>query len=116
MLTIREQLSQETGLDMRVVQVWFQNRRAKEKRLKKDAGRTRWGQYFRSLKAGGSSGGAGSPSRGARGDKAMLGSRGGEDSRLSDDTDDIDTSFDTGESSSWRYNLKQPFFLSDIFT
>ncbi|KAK6030647.1 hypothetical protein OSTOST_03215 [Ostertagia ostertagi] len=28
---------------MRVVQVWFQNRRAKEKRLKKDAGR-RWGQ------------------------------------------------------------------------
>lgn len=26
---------------MRVVQVWFQNRRAKEKRLKKDAGR-RW--------------------------------------------------------------------------
>ena len=35
---------------MRVVQVWFQNRRAKEKRLKKDAGRTRWGQYFRGLK------------------------------------------------------------------
>ncbi|XP_035684602.1 LIM/homeobox protein Lhx3-like isoform X2 [Branchiostoma floridae] len=44
---VREQLSQETGLDMRVVQVWFQNRRAKEKRLKKDAGRARWGQYFR---------------------------------------------------------------------
>ncbi|CAM1323738.1 LHX3 (predicted) [Pycnogonum litorale] len=43
---VREQLSQDTGLDMRVVQVWFQNRRAKEKRLKKDAGRTRWGQYF----------------------------------------------------------------------
>ncbi|ULT83155.1 hypothetical protein L5515_018271 [Caenorhabditis briggsae] len=38
---IREQLASETGLDMRVVQVWFQNRRAKEKRLKKDAGR-RW--------------------------------------------------------------------------
>ncbi|XP_075253043.1 LIM/homeobox protein Lhx1-like isoform X2 [Convolutriloba macropyga] len=36
---IREQLSKDTGLDMRVVQVWFQNRRAKEKRLKKDAGR-----------------------------------------------------------------------------
>ncbi|KAI2808722.1 LIM/homeobox protein Lhx3 [Blomia tropicalis] len=34
---IREQLSHDTGLDMRVVQVWFQNRRAKEKRLKKDA-------------------------------------------------------------------------------
>ncbi|RUS87222.1 hypothetical protein EGW08_005062, partial [Elysia chlorotica] len=39
---VREQLSAETGLDMRVVQVWFQNRRAKEKRLKKDAGRQRW--------------------------------------------------------------------------
>ncbi|XP_065203333.1 LIM/homeobox protein Lhx4 isoform X2 [Planococcus citri] len=50
---VREQLSQDTGLDMRVVQVWFQNRRAKEKRLKKDAGRTRWSQYFRSMKAGG---------------------------------------------------------------
>lgn len=67
---VREQLSQDTGLDMRVVQVWFQNRwvqkcywnresadnvfflcrRAKEKRLKKDAGRARWTQYFRSLK------------------------------------------------------------------
>jgi LIM homeobox protein 3/4 len=47
---VREQLAQDTGLDMRVVQVWFQNRRAKEKRLKKDAGRARWGQYFRGLK------------------------------------------------------------------
>lgn len=75
---VREQLSSETGLDMRVVQVsarprprptrqgaprhagrpltvptlqvWFQNRRAKEKRLKKDAGRQRWGQYFRTMK------------------------------------------------------------------
>ncbi|CAL8113010.1 unnamed protein product [Orchesella dallaii] len=53
---VREQLSQDTGLDMRVVQVWFQNRRAKEKRLKKDAGRTRWGQYFRSLKGSRSDG------------------------------------------------------------
>ncbi|XP_022237566.1 LIM/homeobox protein Lhx3-like isoform X1 [Limulus polyphemus] len=44
---VREQLSQDTGLDMRVVQVWFQNRRAKEKRLKKDAGKSRWGEYFR---------------------------------------------------------------------
>ncbi|XP_075213662.1 lim3 homeobox protein [Lycorma delicatula] len=51
---VREQLSQDTGLDMRVVQVWFQNRRAKEKRLKKDAGRTRWSQYFRSMKGSGS--------------------------------------------------------------
>lgn len=71
---VREQLSSETGLDMRVVQVsarpprpglsaararpltrpppqvWFQNRRAKEKRLKKDAGRQRWGPYFRHMK------------------------------------------------------------------
>lgn len=30
-------------------------RRAKEKRLKKDAGRTRWSQYFRSMKGGGGS-------------------------------------------------------------
>lgn len=36
---VREQLADKTGLDMRVVQVWFQNRRAKEKRLKKDANR-----------------------------------------------------------------------------
>ena len=47
---VREQLSAETGLDMRVVQVWFQNRRAKEKRLKKDAGRNRWNPYFRQIK------------------------------------------------------------------
>jgi hypothetical protein len=30
-------------------------RRAKEKRLKKDAGRARWGQYFRGLKPNSSS-------------------------------------------------------------
>uniref|UniRef100_A0A672HW54 LIM homeobox 4 n=1 Tax=Salarias fasciatus TaxID=181472 RepID=A0A672HW54_SALFA len=47
---VREQLSSETGLDMRVVQVWFQNRRAKEKRLKKDAGRHRWTQFYKSVK------------------------------------------------------------------
>lgn len=33
---VRQQLSDETGLDMRVVQVWFQNKRAKDKRMKKD--------------------------------------------------------------------------------
>jgi len=30
--------------------VWFQNRRAKEKRLKKDAGRQRWSPYFRPMR------------------------------------------------------------------
>ncbi|CAG0916800.1 unnamed protein product [Notodromas monacha] len=88
---IREQLSQETGLDMRVVQVWFQNRRAKEKRLKKDAGRTRWGNYFRSMKAGGGGGGAG----GGAGSPRRDGGGKGRDDRLSDDTD-AETSFDTG--------------------
>ena len=31
---MREKLSQETGLSMRVIQVWFQNRRSKERRMK----------------------------------------------------------------------------------
>lgn len=30
--------------------MWFQNRRAKEKRLKKDAGRHRWTQFYKSVK------------------------------------------------------------------
>lgn len=35
---------------MSTCKVWFQNRRAKEKRLKKDAGRHRWGQFYKSVK------------------------------------------------------------------
>lgn len=35
--------------------MFYGYRRAKEKRLKKDAGRTRWSQYFRSMKSGGGS-------------------------------------------------------------
>ena len=32
---------------------WIGSRRAKEKRLTKDAGRSRWGEYFKSLKGSG---------------------------------------------------------------
>ncbi|KAG7455596.1 LIM/homeobox protein Lhx1-like [Solea senegalensis] len=46
---IREQLSRETGLSMRVIQVWFQNRRSKERRMKQlSALGTRRHVFFRS--------------------------------------------------------------------
>ncbi|KAM8835025.1 LIM/homeobox protein Lhx1-like [Synchiropus picturatus] len=45
---IREQLSRETGLNMRVIQVWFQNRRSKERRMKQlSALGTRRHMFFR---------------------------------------------------------------------
>ncbi|XP_054611106.1 LIM/homeobox protein Lhx1-like isoform X1 [Dunckerocampus dactyliophorus] len=46
---IREQLSRETGLNMRVIQVWFQNRRSKERRMKQlSALSARRHMFFRS--------------------------------------------------------------------
>merc|ERR1719219_2289766 len=36
---IRKQLAKETGLPMIVIQVWFQNKRSKERRMKALAGR-----------------------------------------------------------------------------
>lgn len=38
---IREELSRQTGLEVRVVQVWFQNKRAKDKRMKQRQNRRR---------------------------------------------------------------------------
>ncbi|KAI9563370.1 hypothetical protein GHT06_010831 [Daphnia sinensis] len=83
---VREQLSQDTGLDMRVVQVWFQNRRAKEKRLKKDAGRARWGQYFRN----------GNGTGGSNGGTIGVGKDGSRASKIEDLKDDLILGFSSG--------------------
>merc|ERR1711963_1222029 len=96
---VREQLAQDTGLDMRVVQVWFQNRRAKEKRLKKDAGRARWGHYFRTgLKSS-------SPVQGSAGGG---GGNGGERGRDSDRDSELELDYnnlDSNDSFSSNLNM-----------
>lgn len=60
------------------------NRRAKEKRLKKDAGRARWGQFFRNGSGGGAGGGGG-------GGGAKEG--GGRSSKIGDLKDDLVINF-----------------------
>ena len=45
-----------------LILIEFRCRRAKEKRLTKDAGRSRWGEYFKSLKGTSGGGEAGAKS------------------------------------------------------
>lgn len=47
-LSERLKISKMTGLDMRVVQVWFQNRRAKERRLS-EKGKNPWTNHLKKL-------------------------------------------------------------------
>uniref|UniRef100_A0A1I8FKC9 LIM zinc-binding domain-containing protein n=1 Tax=Macrostomum lignano TaxID=282301 RepID=A0A1I8FKC9_9PLAT len=81
---IPEQLSSETGLDMRVVQVWFQKQA--------DAGRQRWSPYFRGVGGGKSPGG-----------KGIGESDIGSDDQISNDPHDMSYQSDLDSGSEYHY-------------
>lgn len=69
---------------MKVIFFGHFSRRAKEKRLKKDAGRARWGQYFRNGNGSGTNGGA-------------IGKDGSRTAKLEDMKDDLIIGFSSGK-------------------
>jgi hypothetical protein len=71
------------------------SRRAKEKRLKKDAGRARWGQYFRGLKPSSASPTRGSSAERGSGDMASGEISGGDGRRGNDSDSEVDMDFNS---------------------